>query len=123
MHTCYQMYAVTETGLTPEIAYFNDDIENHTVETPADYKKDIIIKPRDAHNLQRPETVESLYVMWRLTGDEIYREWGWKIFEAFTSHTKVEHGGFTSLEDVTHLPVIVRDNMESFWLVCITLFP
>lgn len=117
MYTCYQMYAVTETGLAPEIAYFNTDPGTAPTD-PVDYSKDIIIKRRDAHNLQRPETVESLFIMWRLTGEEMYREWGWKIFEAFLAHTKVEDGGgFTSLNDVTQVPPKTRDNMESFWLV------
>ena len=35
---------------------------------------------QDAHNLLRPETVESLFVLWRVTGDAQYREWGWHIF-------------------------------------------
>ena len=35
---------------------------------------------QDAHNLLRPETVESLFVLWRVTGDVKYREWGWQIF-------------------------------------------
>jgi hypothetical protein len=117
MHTCYQMYAVTETGLAPEIVYFNTEAPPADTEEVIDYKKDIVIKPQDAHNLQRPETVESLFVMWRLTGDPMYREWGWKIFEAFVEHTKVEGGGYTSLSDVTQVPAPKRDNMESFWLV------
>ncbi|KAI5794699.1 glycoside hydrolase [Pyronema domesticum] len=116
MHTCYQMYAVTATGLAPEIAWFETEIPKPGEEEKVDYRKDIIIKPRDAHNLQRPETVESLFVMWRLTGDEIYREWGWKIFEAFVEHTKTKEGGYTSLDDVTVIPPRMRDNMESFWL-------
>jgi len=120
MHTCYQMYAVTATGLAPEIAWFNADPPAPGVEEVLDYKHDIIIKPRDAHNLQRPETVESLFVMWRLTGDEMYREWGWKIFESFVAHTKVPGGGYTSLDNVNKIPAPTRDNMESFWLVCST---
>jgi hypothetical protein len=117
MHTCYQMYAVNPTGLAPEISWFNMKHTSDAGPEKADYKKDIIIKPRDAHNLQRPETVESLFVMWRLTGDEIYREWGWKIFESFVEHTRVNTGGYTSLDAVTKVPPPVRDNMESFWLV------
>ncbi|PUU82349.1 glycoside hydrolase [Tuber borchii] len=121
MRTCYEMYNVTATGLAPEIAWFNlkhgksDDGE--LIEE--DPSKDIIVKPRDAHNLQRPETVESLFVMWRITGDEIYREWGWKIFEAFLEHSAVGKGakdGFTSLDNVNEVPPTQRDNMESFWL-------
>ena len=82
------------------------------------WKKDFIIKPLDAHNLQRPETVESLFMMYRITGDSIYREWGWKIFQAFQEHTKTPFGdGYTSLDDVRTVPPKTRDNMESFWLV------
>jgi hypothetical protein len=56
--------------------------------------------------------------MWRITGDDIYREWGWEMFEAFVKHTIVENGGgFTSVGDVMQVPPPKRDNMESFWLV------
>lgn len=30
-HTCYQMYAVTATGLAPEIAYFNLDVSSNQI--------------------------------------------------------------------------------------------
>ena len=109
--TCYEMYRVTKTGLAPEIVYFNMEGSGES---------DITIKPRDAHNLQRPETVESLFIMWRLTKDKIYREWGWNIFEAFMKHSATKEG-FTSLDDVMRVPAPQRDNMESFWLVGITL--
>lgn len=33
------------------------------------YINDIIIKPLDRHNLLRPETVESLFVLYRITED------------------------------------------------------
>ena len=70
------------------------------------------------HNIQRPETVESLFILWRITGDVKYREWGWKIFEAFEKWGKVDNGGgYTSLNDVTQIPPPKRDSMESFWLV------
>lgn len=51
-----------------------------------------------AHNLLRPETVESLFYMWRATRDPLYREWGWRIFQAFETHTRVESGGYTSIK-------------------------
>ncbi|KAF2033756.1 hypothetical protein EK21DRAFT_85922 [Setomelanomma holmii] len=127
--TCMGMYRVTPTGLAPEIAHFELDDPPKMYRTeilpsksnldPADetWKADFNIKPADAHNLQRPETVESLFYMWRITGDEIYREWGWEMFEAFVKHTIVENGGgFTSVGDVREIPPPKRDNMESFWL-------
>ena len=46
-----------------------------------DGDNDMIVKPADSHNLLRPETVESLWYMYHLTGNTTYQEWGWKIFQ------------------------------------------
>lgn len=118
--TCFEMYAVTSTGLAPEIAYFNSegysedglDGGNKTSE----YIHDIVIKHADRHNLLRPETVESLFILYRITEDSKYREWGWLIFEAFEKYTRVDSGGYSSLDDVTTLPPRRRDKMETFFL-------
>lgn len=135
--TCMAMYRVTTTGLAPEIAHFvlddppkmyydeilrsTSNMDRNAPESEG-WKADFNIKPGDVHNLQRPETVESLFYMWRITGDEIYREWGWEMFEAFVKYTMVENGGgFSSVGDVTRDPPPSRDNMESFWLVCLFL--
>ncbi|XP_078605184.1 endoplasmic reticulum mannosyl-oligosaccharide 1,2-alpha-mannosidase-like isoform X3 [Branchiostoma floridae x Branchiostoma japonicum] len=106
--TCYQMYADMPTGLSPEIAYFN-------IQNPG--KPDIEVKNADTHNLLRPETVESLFYLYRLTGDQQYRDWGWKIFQAFEKYTKVPGGGYSSIGSVkdTKNPRF-RDKMESFFL-------
>ncbi|KAI1079997.1 glycoside hydrolase family 47 protein [Whalleya microplaca] len=128
MKTCWGMYAVTKTGLAPEIAWFharNEDLEPVPGDRPTtstrnslgSWRRDYIVKPLDSHNLQRPETVESLLMMWRITEDPQYREMGWKIFKAFEKYTKVSHAqGYTSLDDVNAIPPPTRDNMESFWL-------
>ncbi|KAK2059379.1 family 47 glycosyl hydrolase [Colletotrichum caudatum] len=128
MNTCWGMYAVTDTGLAPEIAWFNatdadlqprpgDRLLRRQSSALSKWKQDCIIKPLDAHNLQRPETVESLFMMYRITGNSMYREWGWRIFQSFQRHTLVHGGeGYTSLNDVRTVPPAARDNMESFWL-------
>lgn len=33
----------------------------------------------------RPETVESLFILHRVTGDPIYQDWGWEIFNVLLS--------------------------------------
>lgn len=129
-HTCWGMYKVMATGLAPEIAHFNVDSpplpEDAPHQAPSNFddpenqewKKDFIIKSNDNHNLQRPETIETLFYMWRITGEDMYREWGWEMFKAFMNHTAVEEGGgFTSLANANVLPPQTKDNMESFWLV------
>ncbi len=55
---------------------------------------------QDSHNLLRPEAVESLFVLWRVTGDARYREWGWHMFRAWHRFCRVPTGGFTNLESV-----------------------
>ncbi|XP_076893272.1 mannosyl-oligosaccharide 1,2-alpha-mannosidase MNS3-like [Bidens hawaiensis] len=91
--TCFEMYAVTSTGLAPEIAYFNSEgySEEHLDggNKTSEYIHDIVIKRADRHNLLRPETVESLFILYRITEDSKYREWGWSIFKAFEKYTKV----------------------------------
>ena len=128
--TCWGMYKVTATGLAPEIAHFQIEDPAHmesdgilaskemTDDPDAKWRQDYIIKANDHHNLQRPETVETLFYMWRITGNVMYREWGWEMFESFVKYTAADEGaGFTSLASVVEIPPMLRDNMESFWLV------
>jgi hypothetical protein len=109
-YTCYKMYKDVKTGLAPEIVVFNEK---------TDAESDFYIKPLDRHNLQRPETVESLFYLYRLTGDVKYREYGYEIFQSFVKHGRhVNSNGevsYTSLDDVTTIPPQTRDNTESFW--------
>lgn len=118
--TCFEMYSVTSTGLAPEIAYFRtkefSEQGHEGGNTSSEYTNDIIIRPADRHNLLRPETVESLFVLYRITEDLKYREWGWQIFEAFEKYTKIDTGGYSSLDDVTIIPPPKRDKMETFFL-------
>ena len=45
----------------------------------------------------RPETVESIFYMYRITKDEKYRKWGWEIFQAIEKHCRVETGGYSGV--------------------------
>ena len=138
MNTCWGMYKAAPIGLAGEITHFtlhdppmmyDDFAQNAKLSSPTDFDKtglgadfighdDFIIKGADSHNLQRPETAESLFYMWRITGDEKYRQWGWDMFQAFEKYTAVEDGtGYSSLNTVLRDPPALRDNMESFWLV------
>lgn len=51
----------------------------------------------DGANILRPETVESLFYLWKATGDEIYRERGWQIFSAFMMYSRTEQGAFAKI--------------------------
>jgi mannosyl-oligosaccharide alpha-1,2-mannosidase len=50
-------------------------------------------------NIQRPETIESLFYLWRFTKNKTYQEWGWDIFQAFEKNSRTE-AGYVGLKDV-----------------------
>ncbi|CAN0880422.1 Mannosyl-oligosaccharide 1,2-alpha-mannosidase MNS1 [Linum grandiflorum] len=96
--TCYNFYQSTPTKLAGE-NYFFQPGQDMSVGT--------------SWNILRPETVESLFYLWRLTGNRTYQEWGWNIFLAFEKNSRVE-GGYVGLKDVN---TGIKDNMmQSFFL-------
>ncbi|KAF3672994.1 Mannosyl-oligosaccharide 1,2-alpha-mannosidase MNS2 [Capsicum annuum] len=121
--TCYNFYQSTPTKLAGENYSFGKS-QDMTVGT--------------SWNILRPETVESLFYLWRLTGNKTYQEWGWNIFQAFEKNSRIK-SGYVGLKDsqahpkslftdvgpayyIVHAPVNevntgVQDNMmQSFFL-------
>ena len=43
-------------------------------------------------NMLRPEVLESIFYMYRFTGDPMYQQWAWQIFQAFEKYSKLESG-------------------------------
>ena len=46
--------------------------------------QDMVVPPKTAYNILRPETADALFVLHQITGDPIYREWSWEIFQVST---------------------------------------
>jgi mannosyl-oligosaccharide alpha-1,2-mannosidase len=63
----------------------------------------------------RPEAIESVFIMYRVTGDKHWQEQGWKMFAAIQTYTLTEHGN-SAIFDVTSEVPQFSDDMESFWL-------
>ena len=59
-YTCYQMYARSKTGISPEYVRFEGD-------------NDFTIPSNAPFYILRPEAVEAFYYLNKLTGDPIYR--------------------------------------------------
>lgn len=68
-----------------------------------------------APNLQRPETIESLFYLYQRTRNPVYRDLGWEIFKHL-NQTRVETGGFASVWNVNQIPVSLQDKQQSFYL-------
>ena len=75
------------------------------------------------HNLQRPETVETLMYLWRVTKKRKWRDAGWEIIQAFNRCCKIESGGYVGLRDVTN--AVRRNQIRSkdwcFFLLSVLL--
>ncbi|XP_064112684.1 endoplasmic reticulum mannosyl-oligosaccharide 1,2-alpha-mannosidase-like isoform X2 [Macrobrachium nipponense] len=108
MYTCTQTWLRQPTNLAPEITYYNTQ--------PTSMNEDFFVKSNDAHYLLRPETIESLWYMYHLTGNKTYQDWGWQMFQGIETHCKVEWG-YTSIGNVkSSVSTKPKDKMESFFL-------
>lgn len=96
--TCYHFYQRTPTKLAGENYLFREG-------------QDMVVGT--SWNILRPETVESLMYLWRKTGDKIYREWGWDIFQAFEAQSRID-SGYVGLRDVNS--GVKDDKMQTFFL-------
>lgn len=103
--SCVEMWTSTVSGLAPEHIHVSAVPPHNETSVPMDGK----------HSLLRPETVESLYYMYRLTSDEKYRQWGEQLFRAILAESKTE-AGFSSVDDVRTMSSSKRDEMHSFVL-------
>ncbi|RDL31926.1 uncharacterized protein BP5553_09328 [Venustampulla echinocandica] len=70
---------------------------------------------RDKRYILRPEAIESVWYMYRITGDSSWQDKGWKMFKSVIDATSVEHG-HSAIVDVTTSNSTKADEMESFWL-------
>lgn len=69
----------------------------------------------DTRYLLRPEAIESIFIVYRITGDSSLHDQAWQMFEAITNLTRTKYG-HASLADVTVPDGNMLDEMESFWL-------
>lgn len=70
---------------------------------------------RDARYLLRPEAIESVFIMYRITADPIWQDMAWEMFQAILRFTSTPYGN-AAIEDVVSLSTKQTDTMESFWL-------
>ncbi|KAG5359120.1 Mannosyl-oligosaccharide 1,2-alpha-mannosidase MNS2 [Yarrowia sp. C11] len=80
--------------------------------------------PRDwtgasPHYLMRPEAIESVYYMYRITGDPVWQDRGWEMFRSVVNLCWAGHGAYASIRDVTDWRKEsdrFHDEQESFWV-------
>ncbi|KAF9579342.1 hypothetical protein BGW38_004440 [Lunasporangiospora selenospora] len=110
---CYLTYTHSETGLGPERMVFSTGDSADRTFTPKPktfYDRSV----SDRRYILRPETLESLWVLYRLTGDKSYQEKAWNIFLALEKNCRTEIA-YSGLNDVDKIGSY-DDKMESFFL-------
>ncbi|KIN03655.1 glycoside hydrolase family 47 protein [Oidiodendron maius Zn] len=123
---CIHAYNSFATGIAPEI-FTMLPCPSITLD-PCDWDEEIwravgnmslpegYTEVRDAGYLLRPEAIESIFVLYRVTGRREFSDMAHKIFLNIQKATETEYGN-AAIDDVrvTDSPTR-RDSMESFWL-------
>lgn len=88
---------VLNTHKSPQNSGTKPTISRHEIPLTSKNMVDFIINPGDQINLLRPETIESIFILYQITGKKLYREMGWEMFQSFEKWTKVKTGGYSSV--------------------------
>ncbi|KZT07477.1 glycoside hydrolase family 47 protein [Laetiporus sulphureus 93-53] len=100
-------------GDKPPVRFTEEELKSARLRKMRVPERDYVI--HNSKFLLRPETIESLYIMWRTTGDPIWRERGWALFEAIERETKTD-SGYASALNVLASPAPLMDDMPSYFL-------
>ena len=113
--SCVAMYTATASGLGADGVEWVGSLPLETcLRDPAGHAS-ADLRVSSAHNLQRPETVESLYYLWKHTHNNRYRELGWEIFSKL-NQTRITSGGYASVMDVNAEELRFDDLQQSFFI-------
>ncbi|XP_011177352.1 mannosyl-oligosaccharide alpha-1,2-mannosidase IA isoform X1 [Zeugodacus cucurbitae] len=102
-NTCHESYTRTPTKLGPEAFRFSDAAEARA------------LKSQEKYYILRPETMESYFVLWRLTHDQKYRDWGWEAVQALETYCRTAHG-YSGIKNVYQENPQKDDVQQSFFL-------
>ncbi|CAO1385966.1 unnamed protein product [Diamesa hyperborea] len=97
--TCHESYNRSTTGLGPEVFKFGKEK----------------VAAINSIYILRPETVESYFIMWRLTHEQKYRDWGWEVVQALELNCRTKYG-YSGIKSVYADPVEHDNIQQSFFL-------
>ncbi|ETW78786.1 glycoside hydrolase family 47 protein [Heterobasidion irregulare TC 32-1] len=138
---CAVLYADQPTGLSPDEAFMQtdprpilwvDELDNWSMggrrgrppnTTPIKPAPHVSVQHRGEKDYGvrragyelRPEVIESLYILWRTTGETHWREYGWDIFQSIEQSCKTDVG-YAALLSVEYFPPARKDSMPSYFM-------
>jgi mannosyl-oligosaccharide alpha-1,2-mannosidase len=65
--------------------------------------------------MDRPEAIESVFIMYRITGDQALQDAAWRMFQSIETLSRTEYA-HAAIDDVRSMNTSRTDTMESFWL-------
>ncbi|PWY87737.1 glycosyl hydrolase family 47 protein [Aspergillus heteromorphus CBS 117.55] len=126
---CIWAYDVMPTGIMPEILHLTVCKEGRScklsqnshsssdAESIAQGKKlpPGVADIPDPQYLLRPEAIESVFIMYRITGDNSLQDSAWRMFQNIERMARTAYG-HAAIADVRDPESPLMDYMESFWL-------
>jgi len=125
MNGCIWVYQKTTSGIMPEEVLhipcpslrsckWDEELRKNFLGKYPTYKTvpgTILTKK---YYILRPEAIESVFYLYRITGENRWAEKGWAMFQSIEAATRTEFGN-AEVDDVTleHPPKV--DSMQSFW--------
>lgn len=86
-----------------------------TKQSTAGFYPEGVVSIRAPDYRLRPEAIESVWYLYRITGDEHWREVGWRMWQAIEKATSTTYG-FSALLSVQEHRLRMTDKTESFWI-------
>ncbi|QPH11062.1 hypothetical protein C2857_002638 [Epichloe festucae Fl1] len=119
----YETYVQEAAGIGPEGFRWVDsalpaDAPNNKPPpaSQTDFYKKAGFYTTSGYYILRPETLESLYYSYRLTGDTKYQDWAWSAFQKIRKLARA-NDAYAELTDVTQPNGgALIDEMQSFWM-------
>ncbi|KEF50873.1 uncharacterized protein A1O9_13075 [Exophiala aquamarina CBS 119918] len=117
---CIYAYNAFPTGIMPEIFRMRPCPSFEVCEWDADQASGTLPEgfaavPDPSYSL-RPEALESVFILYRTTGNVELQDAAWKMFQSIQAATETDYAN-AAIDDVTTRGrPSQRDSMESFWL-------
>ncbi|KAF9437091.1 hypothetical protein BGZ76_002007 [Entomortierella beljakovae] len=113
LETCYLSYKNSATGLgADEIGFLGKEFsKGSSFEMPPPLGFYVM----DPEYILGPETVESLFVMYRITGDAKYQDYAWEIAQSIERNCKTRFG-YSNLANVMDASEGMADRMPSHFI-------
>ncbi|KAH8724565.1 glycoside hydrolase [Phaeosphaeriaceae sp. PMI808] len=138
--TCVWAYKTSPAGIMPEVSHllkcanttdcqWDENVWHETIVSKADQSKEEsplqnianlrlpkgFTSIEDRRYILRPEAIESVFIMYRITGEQSWQAAAWDMWTAIQRSTDTDIGN-SALLDISAETPPREDSMESFWM-------